>query len=31
MRHPSVVRDEIVSFQNKQLRRIINHAYENVP
>jgi phenylacetate-CoA ligase len=31
LRHPDVSRDEIVAFQNKQLRRLISHAYENVP
>ena len=30
-RHPHVAREEIVAFQNKQLRRLITHAYENVP
>jgi phenylacetate-CoA ligase len=31
LRHPHVARDKIVAFQNKQLRRLITHAYENVP
>ncbi len=31
LRHPKLGREEIVSFQNKQLRRLIAHAYENVP
>lgn len=31
LRHPDVSRDEIVAFQNKQLRCLISHAYENVP
>ncbi len=31
LRHPNVSRDEIVAFQNKQLRRLISHAYQNVP
>jgi len=31
LRHPHVARDEIVSFQNRQLRRLVTHAYENVP
>lgn len=29
--HPHLSRDEIVAFQNKQLRRLIDHAYKNVP
>ncbi len=28
---PKLGRDKIVCFQNRQLRRVINHAYENVP
>ncbi|MGE5446092.1 MAG: phenylacetate--CoA ligase family protein [Ignavibacteriales bacterium] len=31
LRHPDSARDEIVAFQNRQLRRLITHAYENVP
>ncbi len=31
MRHPHVIREEIIDFQNKRLRRLIIHAYENVP
>ena len=31
LRHPHVSREEIVAFQNKRLRRLIAHAYENVP
>lgn len=31
LRHPKLAREGIVSFQNKQLRRLIAHAYENVP
>ncbi len=30
-RHPHVAREEILAFQNKQLRRLVAHAYENVP
>jgi len=30
-RHPYVAREEIVAFQNKQLRRLVAHAYDNVP
>jgi phenylacetate-CoA ligase len=30
-RHPHVEREEIVAFQNRQLRRLISHAYKNVP
>ena len=30
-RHPHVAREEIIAFQNKQLRRLVTHAYENVP
>lgn len=29
--HPDVSRDQIVAFQNKQLRRLVAHAYQNVP
>lgn len=31
LRHPHAAREEIVAFQNKQLRRLIAHAYRNVP
>ncbi|SRR5579885_927454 len=31
LRRPDATRDEITAFQNKQLRRLITHAYENVP
>jgi phenylacetate-CoA ligase len=31
LRHPHTKREEIVAFQNKQLCRLVNHAYENVP
>lgn len=31
LRHPDATRDEIIAFQNRQLRRLITHAYENVP
>lgn len=31
LRHPDAARDEIVAFQNKQLHRLITHAYGNVP
>ena len=31
LRHPHVTRGEIIAFQNKQLRRLISYAYENVP
>jgi len=31
LRHPHVAREVIVAFQNKQLRRLITHAYKNVP
>lgn len=31
LRHRDVKREKIVAFQNKQLRRLINHAYNNVP
>ena len=31
LRHPHVAREEIVAFQNSQLRRLIIHAYNNVP
>lgn len=30
-RHPHVAREEIVAFQNRQLRHLITHAYNNVP
>lgn len=30
-RHPHVAREDIVSFQNARLRRLVRHAYENVP
>src|SRR3990172_11397441 len=29
--HSHVEREKIVAFQNKQLRRLVAHAYENVP
>src|SRR3990170_5120057 len=29
--HPHVAREEIVAFQNRQLRHLITHAYNNVP
>src|SRR3972149_6084907 len=31
LRHPHVAREEIVAFQNRQLRHLITHAYNNVP
>jgi len=31
LRHPHVAREEIVAFQNRQLRRLIIHVYNNVP
>ncbi len=31
LRHSHVEREKIVSFQNRQLRRLVTHAYENVP
>jgi phenylacetate-coenzyme A ligase PaaK-like adenylate-forming protein len=31
LRHPHRTRDEIVAFQNRQLRCLITHAYNNVP
>src|SRR5262245_9806778 len=31
LRHPRVGRDEIVAFQNARLRRLVAHAYDNVP
>ena len=31
VRHPKRAREEIVSFQNRQLRRLVTHGYENVP
>jgi len=31
LRHSHVEREKIVAFQNKQLRRLVAHAYENVP
>jgi len=31
IRHPYLEREEIVSFQDRQLRRVVTHAYENVP
>jgi phenylacetate-CoA ligase len=30
LRHPYVAREEIVAFQNMQLRQLIDHAYTNV-
>ncbi len=30
-RHPHVAREKILAFQNKKLRWLISHAYENVP
>ena len=30
-RHPHVTREEIIAFQNKQLRRLVAHAYKKVP
>jgi len=29
--HPHAAREEIVAFQNRQLRHLITHAYNNVP
>lgn len=31
LRHPRASRDQVVSFQNQRLRRLIHHAYESVP
>jgi phenylacetate-CoA ligase len=31
IRDPKLEREEIVSFQNRQLRRLVTHAYESVP
>jgi phenylacetate-CoA ligase len=31
LRNPKLGRDNIVCFQNRQLRHLISHAYENVP
>ncbi len=31
IRHSQVGREEIIAFRNRQLRRLINHAYSNVP
>src|SRR5574341_850603 len=31
LRDPYLPREEIVALQNRQLRRLITHAYENVP
>ncbi len=31
VRHPHLEREEIVAFQNRHLRRIVTHAYQNVP
>ena len=31
LRHPQATREEIVAFQNRQLRRLVAHAYHNVP
>jgi phenylacetate-coenzyme A ligase PaaK-like adenylate-forming protein len=30
-RHPKASREDLVSFQNRRLRRLISHAYANVP
>lgn len=30
-RHPHVDRAELISFQNMRLRRLVQHAYQNVP
>ena len=30
-RHPHVTRKKIIAFQNKQLRRLVTHAYNDVP
>jgi phenylacetate-CoA ligase len=30
-RHPHVAREEIVAFQNTRLRRLVAHAYMNIP
>ncbi len=30
-RHPHADREELISFQNMRLRRLVRHAYENVP
>jgi phenylacetate-CoA ligase len=31
LRHPHVGRDRLVAFQNERLRRLVDHAYRNVP
>ena len=31
LRHPRATRDQIATFQNHRLRRLIHHAYESVP
>ncbi|MGH7896861.1 MAG: phenylacetate--CoA ligase family protein [Candidatus Binatia bacterium] len=31
VRHPRATKDDIVGFQNRSLRRLIRHAYRNVP
>ena len=31
LHHPQAAREEIVAFQNRQLRRLVAHAYHNVP
>jgi phenylacetate-CoA ligase len=31
LRHPRATREEIIAFQNKQLRRLVTHAYQRVP
>jgi phenylacetate-CoA ligase len=31
MRHPHVGREQLVAFQNERLRRLVDHAYRNVP
>ncbi|MBA3966595.1 MAG: phenylacetate--CoA ligase family protein [Nitrospirales bacterium] len=30
LRHPYVAREQLVAFQNKRLRRLVDHAYRNV-
>jgi len=31
LRHPRVEREQVIAYQNKQLRRLITHAYDDVP
>lgn len=31
LRHSNVAREEIIAFQNRRLRRLVAHAYKNVP